>query len=161
MYWTTGTTEWERIYRLQKEFSVSPLPWKTKMFSSYFVYIVALSVVTCCMAYVVPLEMIASQNGQPNCQRHPSQLGCNPECGWCPADGVSANKAHPELIAPATCRRLSVQEVAGSASLPISCAMERRIVSTVRMRETQVVVSGLINDKVFYTKKLWIYSCRL
>ena len=45
------------------------------------------------LAYVVPLEMVGSRNGQPNssnCQRHPSQLSCtaNPECGWCPADGV-------------------------------------------------------------------------
>lgn len=45
------------------------------------------------LAYVVPLEMVGGRNGQPNssnCQRHPSQLSCtaNPECGWCPADGV-------------------------------------------------------------------------
>jgi hypothetical protein len=45
------------------------------------------------LAYVVPLEMVGSRSGQSsssNCQRHPSQLSCtaNPECGWCPADGV-------------------------------------------------------------------------
>lgn len=42
------------------------------------------------LAYVVPSEMVSSKDGASNCQRHPSQLSCtaNPECGWCPADGV-------------------------------------------------------------------------
>ena len=50
------------------------------------------------LAYVMPLEMVGRQSGRnttsskptSQCQRHPTQLSCtaNPECGWCPADGV-------------------------------------------------------------------------
>ena len=39
------------------------------------------------LAYVMPPEMVSSSS---SCFRHRSQLSCtaNPECGWCPADGV-------------------------------------------------------------------------
>ena len=43
------------------------------------------------LAYVMPPEMIGRAGMQSStCLRHHSQLSCtaNPECGWCPADGI-------------------------------------------------------------------------
>ena len=39
------------------------------------------------LAYVMPPEMVSTGS---SCYRHRSQLSCtaNPECGWCPADGI-------------------------------------------------------------------------
>lgn len=42
------------------------------------------------LAYVMPPEMANTDPQASYCLRHRSQLSCtaNPECGWCPADGI-------------------------------------------------------------------------